>query len=324
MKSRALGRGQGRYIGFVEPPSLEVWRLLRRHGVASTESARRGRDQARAAGGGVALVPRMPRRDRSVPPKLAVSPYAISTGAGIRGGPSKARATVGVGSCRAADGWCPFLDLLLGLLIGSGSLHADQEVILIFDEENDDTLIQSVFFRCHGMVGMRQHSRLEDRSQVLGRHPVLVRFGSKDGQQVENVEEELAVKRRQLCDEVLVLDNGLVLVEVILELWSLGVANGLFRGALEGLSEFFVEVQWDDGLGEVVEVSSKHIRGVVHGVSVPDQTFSISVGRVKNQLQLLDALFRAAQTEDALDAGCCDLQSAPGRDGDGGDTHPSP
>lgn len=40
----------------------------------------------------------------------------------------------------------------------------------------------------------------------------------------------------------------------------------------------------------------------MNGVAFPDEAFSISVGRVEDSLELLDALLGAAQSEDALNA----------------------
>jgi hypothetical protein len=51
---------------------------------------------------------------------------------------------------------------------------------------------------------MREHAGLEDGRQVLRRHAVLVRLGRKHGQEVKDVQQQLAVQRRQLRDELLV------------------------------------------------------------------------------------------------------------------------
>jgi hypothetical protein len=72
---------------------------------------------------------------------------------------------------------------------------------------------------------MREHAGLEDGRQVLRRHAVLVRLGRKHGQEVKDVQQQLAVQRRQLRDELLVSYNGGVHVKVLDELGPVGGAR---------------------------------------------------------------------------------------------------
>jgi hypothetical protein len=67
------------------------------------------------------------------------------------------------------------------LLVGCCALHPNEEMVLVLDEEDDDTLVEPILLWRHGVVGVRQHARLEDGGQVLRRHAVLIRLGRKDG-----------------------------------------------------------------------------------------------------------------------------------------------
>ena len=89
-------------------------------------------------------------------------------------------------------------------LIDRGPLHANQEVVLVVNQEYKDILAQSVVLRRHIVLRVGQNSGLEDGSKVGRGHFVNIRFGSKDSEQVEDVEKQLAVERRQLLDTVLI------------------------------------------------------------------------------------------------------------------------
>ena len=64
------------------------------------------------------------------------------------------------------------------------------------------------------MLGMREETGLEDGSKIGSGHFVQIGFGRKDGKEIENVQKQLTVERRQLGDEVLVDTDGLDGVEV--------------------------------------------------------------------------------------------------------------
>jgi hypothetical protein len=100
-------------------------------------------------------------------------------------------------------------------------------VVLVLDQEDDDTLVQTILFGRHGMMRMGQHAGLEDGRQVLRVHPIVVRLGSKNREQIENVQKQLSIQRGQLCDEVLVSGDGIIHVEILDELGPFHVANGL-------------------------------------------------------------------------------------------------
>lgn len=65
-------------------------------------------------------------------------------------------------------------------------------------------------------------------------------------------------------------------------------------------SEALVEFERNDWLGKLVEVASEDIGGIVNSVAGPIETLSISVGRVKGGLELLDALLGAGESKDTL------------------------
>jgi hypothetical protein len=71
------------------------------------------------------------------------------------------------------------------------------------------------------------------------------------------------------------------------------------------LAEGFVEVEGDNGFGELVQVATEDVCCVVDCVPSPVEAFSIALCRIKNLLELFDASRRAAQTKDALDLGGC-------------------
>jgi hypothetical protein len=75
--------------------------------------------------------------------------------------------------------------------------------------------------------------------------------------------------------------------------------------ASQRISEAVVEIEGYYGLGQLVEVSPQDVGSVVDCVSRPVQAFAIAVRRVKDLLQLLDALLRSAQAEYAFDVGRC-------------------
>jgi hypothetical protein len=183
-------------------------------------------------------------------------------------------------------------------------VHADQERVLVLDEENQDILAEAVLGRGHVVLGMRQETGLEDGSKIGSCHLVEVRLAGKDCKEIENVEEQLAIQGRQLGDEALVDADSLDGVEVA-DVGGLHVhrADGLGLVVLKRVAEAFVELEWDDGLGQLVEVSTQDVGGVVDRVATPVETLAVAIGRVKGIAQFLDALLGSTQTEDALDIG---------------------
>lgn len=113
----------------------------------------------------------------------------------------------------------------------------------------------------------------------------------------------MPVKRRKLGDEPLIPLNSSLLVKIRDKLRSLGIAHGLLGRPAEGVTELFVKIKGNDGFGEVVEVSTEDVRGIVDGISIPDKALAIPIRRVENGLELLDPLFRTAEAENAFDTG---------------------
>lgn len=58
------------------------------------------------------------------------------------------------------------------------------------------------------MGGVRQHTRLENGCEVLRVHAVLISFGGKNCEEIEDVEQQLPIKRGKLSNEPLVLFDG--------------------------------------------------------------------------------------------------------------------
>lgn len=73
----------------------------------------------------------------------------------------------------------------------------------------------------------------------------------------------------------------------------------------QGLPEAFVEVERDDGFGELVEIAAQDICGIVYGVAGPVETLAIAIGRVEYRLKVLDTLCRATESKDSLDVDGC-------------------
>jgi hypothetical protein len=89
---------------------------------------------------------------------------------------------------------------------------------------------------------------------------------------------------------------------VLHELRSIRVANSLLCGSAQGFAELLIEIEWDDWLRQVIQVSPQDICRVVDRESVPHEALAIAIGGVKDGLELLDALFGSAQSENTLDA----------------------
>lgn len=85
-------------------------------------------------------------------------------------------------------------------------------MILVFDQEDQNILTQFVLIRRHVVLGVGEHAGLKDGGEVSGRHAILIGFGSKDGQEIENVEQQLLIERRQVANQLLVGGDGFGMV----------------------------------------------------------------------------------------------------------------
>jgi hypothetical protein len=54
-------------------------------------------------------------------------------------------------------------------------------MILILDQKDDDALVETVFLGGHRMLWMGEHARLEDGSEILSCHAILVGLRSEHG-----------------------------------------------------------------------------------------------------------------------------------------------
>jgi len=60
------------------------------------------------------------------------------------------------------------------LFIRGCASHAYQEMILVLDQEYQDILTQAILGGCHIMLRVREHPRLENCSEILSSHAILV------------------------------------------------------------------------------------------------------------------------------------------------------
>lgn len=239
-------------------------------------------------------------RDRDVPTQAVILARAFLTSAGAGGGATWFGIGIGIGI--RDTGRRTSLHVLEGLFISSGAGHAEEKVVLILDQEDQDILTEFVFLRSHVMLRMRDGARLEDGRQIGRRHPVQVGLGGKHRQKIEDVEEELSVERGEFADQLLVCRHRLRIVQLT-RLGGLRIGLGLSLVGFEGFAEAVVELERHDGLRELIQVSAEDIGGIVDSIAGPVQTFSVAFGGVKDLLQVLDAFGGAADAEDALDVG---------------------
>lgn len=160
-------------------------------------------------------------------------------------------------------------------------------MVLVFDEKDNDTLVEPVLLGCHGVGRMRQHARLEDSSQILRVHAVNVGFGGEDCEQVQDIKHQLAIERRQLGNQLLVSDNGGIHIEIFDELGAIGVASGLSSGSFQRFSKFLIQFKGNDRLRKVVEVATEDVGGIVDRVPIPHQPFAVPIWRVEDVFELL-------------------------------------
>lgn len=67
---------------------------------------------------------------------------------------------------------------------------------MVLNQKDKHVLAELVVLGGHVVGRVREHSGLEDGGQVGGGHAVEVGLGGKDGQEVEDVEQQLSVERR--------------------------------------------------------------------------------------------------------------------------------
>lgn len=155
------------------------------------------------------------------------------------------------------------------LLVGRGALHSNEKMILIFNQKNNDALVQAVLLRSHGVTRMGQHAGLEDSCEVVRVHSILVRLCGKYRKQIKDVKEKLAIQGGKLGDELLVLCDRVVHIEVLNKLWSLSIGTGLLGSPSQRFTKLLVQIQGHDWLREVVEVAPEHVGGIVNSITIP-------------------------------------------------------
>lgn len=236
---------------------------LRREGVASVHPAQRGGRGAgtRGAIGG----PGGFGRDRHVSSQASVLTVTVCAATGAGDGPSD---PIVLGSGGDSGATSPGFDSLDGLLISSSAIHAKQEVVLVFDEEDQDILAQLVLIGRHVMLGVGEHARLEYGGEVGGGHAILVGFGGKDGQEIENIKQQLLVERGQVANQLLVGGDGFGMV-VGFGLGSGDDTLGLGLIDAQGLAKLLVNIQGHDWFGQLVQIAPKDVGGIVDRIAGP-------------------------------------------------------
>jgi hypothetical protein len=81
-------------------------------------------------------------------------------------------------------------------VICGSSGHTDEEAVLVLDQEDEHILGEAVFLWCHVVLRVREQSRLEDSRQVRCGHLVQIRLAGKHCEEVQNIQQQLAIKWR--------------------------------------------------------------------------------------------------------------------------------
>jgi len=120
---------------------------------------------------------------------------------------------------------------------------------------------------------------LEDGGEVGCGHLVDIGFRSKQGEKIEDVEEKLAVQRRKHSDELLIPFDSHIHVKSAFR-WALTInlAHCLLLVVANRVSESVVKVQRDDWFGQLVEVATKNVGGIVNRIAAPIQAFTVAIG----------------------------------------------
>lgn len=256
-------------------------------------------------------------RDGHIPSQASILAETVSAATGTGDGPSNPSSTVlgrgsdsgttsGRGNARGGQRTAASagFDSLDGLLVGRSAVHAKQEVILVFDQEDQDILAQLVLVRRHVMLGMGEHAGLEDGGEIGRGHAILVGFGGKDGQEIENVEQQLLVEWGEVANQLLVGGDGFGMV-VGFGLGGGDDSLGLGLIDAQGLAKLLVNVQRHDWLGQLVQIAPEDVGGIVDGIAGPIQAFSVALGRIEDLLQVFDTLSGAVEAKDAFNVGSC-------------------
>jgi hypothetical protein len=122
-------------------------------------------------------------------------------------------------------------------------LHADQEVVLVLNEEDEDVLTETVFVGFHIVLRVGDDSGLEDRGEILGGHLIQIGLCGEDGKKIEDVEEQLTVEWWELSDKFLIaLDCGIQVKSASRWTLSFHLAHSLRLVSAEGLAKLIVKV----------------------------------------------------------------------------------
>jgi hypothetical protein len=135
------------------------------------------------------------------------------------------------------------------------------------------------------VLWMAQNTRLEDGRQICRGHLVQIGFAREDGQQVQNVQQELAIEWRQLSHELLVHCNRCLLIEMAhARTLRFYLTHGLRLVVPQWISKALVEAQRDYRFWQLIKVPPENIRRIVHCETSPVEAFAISIWRVELDL----------------------------------------
>jgi hypothetical protein len=107
------------------------------------------------------------------------------------------------------------------------------------------------------MLWMGQDTRLKNGCKIVSRHFVNVRLGSKDCQQIQNVQEQLAVEGWQSFDQMLIYPHGCIRIKSSRG-WGLPfyVSYCLGLMATQRLAKRIIVPERNDWFRKVVEISA--------------------------------------------------------------------
>jgi len=149
-----------------------------------------------------------------------------------------------------------------------------------------------MFLWLHFVIRVGKHGRSEYHGQVRWGHQVLIALTCENGEEVEEVQQQVLIRSRHRPYQSLVRCNHLFLI-----IRFFGYRN----------AEIVVHIKGYYGFRHLREVSSKYTRNVVGSESFvfPIEIFAISWGRLESRLEVPHPFVAAIYSKRTLDLGCC-------------------
>lgn len=72
-------------------------------------------------------------------------------------------------------------------------------------------------------------------------------------------------------------------------------------------AKLFIELEGDNRLRKLIQISAKDVGGIVNSVPSPIEALPVARRRIKKRLEFFDPLCGAAQAENSFDIGCLNL-----------------